>query len=103
MMDHFNIGVFYVTPEFRQSFFKRVLSEVDNEEILFFTTHDIVLKGGITYRFYRGNESCCGVRIDRAYIEPAVSDDWVQTVIRPLFSKPQIIYCNRENALELEN
>ena len=76
---------------------------MDNDEILFITTHDIVLKGGITYHFYRGNESCCGGRIDKAYIEPGISDDWVQTVIRSLLSKPQIIYCNRENALELEN
>lgn len=51
----------------------------------------ISLRDGTTITACNIESSCCRHRIDKAYIEPCISDEEIQAIIRPMINNPIII------------
>lgn len=90
MRDFFNIGVFYVHRSFADEYIKKLLDELDESDIISVRRNEIQLKGGVRYWFMPANDSCCGQRLDRVYVESSVDEECLNYRIKPLLSKMQL-------------
>ena len=91
MRDFFNIGVFYAHRSFADEYIKKLLDELDESDIISVRKNEIQLRGGVRYLFMPTNDYCRGQRLDRAYVEGSVNEDYINYVIKPLLSKMQLL------------
>ena len=90
------IGVFYEDESWAEKWFSDFINKVDNACILrhvrncmhpFF----IELRDGTRITAYKANESARGICIDKAFVEPTVSSEIIDSVIRPLLGHTRFI------------
>ena len=90
------IGVFYKDKSWAEKWFSDFINKVDNACILKYVrncTHPffIELRDGTRITAYKANESARGICIDKAFVEPTVGSEIIDSVIRPLLGHTRFI------------
>ena len=83
------IGVFYNNKSWAEKWFKDFINTIDNACILGYAKSSIhpffiELKDGTRIIAYRANENARGICVDKAFVEPTVSSEIIDNIIRPL-------------------
>lgn len=90
------IGVFYENKSWAEKWFSDFINKVDNACILKYVRNCmhpffIELRDGTRITAYNANESARGICIDKAFVEPTVSSEIIDSVIRPLLGHTRFI------------
>lgn len=83
------IGVFFKTKSWVEKWFNDFINTINNDCILRYVRNSahplfIELKDGTRITAYKANESARGICIDKAFVEPTVGSEIIDSVIRPL-------------------
>ena len=90
------IGVFYEDKSWAEKWFSDFINKVDNACILKYVRNCmhpffIELRDGTRITAYKANESARGICIDKAFVEPTISSEIIDSVIRPLLGHTRFI------------
>ena len=90
------IGVFYEDELWAEKWFSDFINKVDNACILKYVRNCmrpffIELRDGTRITAYKANESARGICIDKAFVEPTVGSEIIDSVIRPLLGHTRFI------------
>ena len=90
------IGVFYEDKSWAEKWFSDFINKVDNACILKYVRNCmhpflIELRDGTRITAYKANESARGICIDKAFVEPTVGSEIIDSVIRPLLGHTRFI------------
>ena len=90
------IGVFYEDKSWAEKWFSDFINKVDNACILKYVRNSmhpffIELRDGTRITAYKANESARGICIDKAFVEPTVGSETIDSVIRPLLGHTRFI------------
>ena len=90
------IGVFYKNKSWAEKWFSDFINKVDNACILKYVRNCmhpffIELRDGTRITAYKVNESARGICIDKAFVEPTISSEIIDSVIRPLLGHTRFI------------
>ncbi|MDO4754805.1 MAG: hypothetical protein Q4A54_00530 [Parabacteroides sp.] len=90
------IGVFYKNKSWAEKWFSDFINKVDNVCILRYVrnrTHPffIELRDRTRITAYKANESARGICIDKAFVEPTVGSEIIDSVIRPLLGHTRFV------------
>lgn len=95
------IGIFYNDREWAEKWMNDFVDSIDNSCILRFVKRGLLpfmieLKDGTRITAYPANHNSRGVVIDKAYIQPNVSQEIIDCLIRPLIGHSQKIIVENE-------
>ena len=90
------IGVFYEDKSWAEKWFSDFINKIDNACILKYVRNSmhpffIELRDGTRITAYKANESARGICIDKAFVEPTVSSEIIDRVIRPLLGHTRFV------------
>lgn len=89
----FKIAVFYRRRSWAEKWFEDFKNEIGTNCMKWIRKNplSISLKYGTMITAYNIESSCRGYRIDKAYVEPCISDEVIQSVIRPMINSCIIV------------
>ena len=90
------IGVFYENKSWAEKWFRDFINTIDNACILRYVRNSmcpffIELKDGTRITAYQANGKARGICIDKAFVEPTVGSEIIDSVIRPLLSHTRLV------------
>lgn len=90
------IGVFYNDKSWAEKWFSDFIKKVDNACILRYVRNStcpffIELRDGTRITAYQANRKARGICIDKAFVEPTVGSEIIDSVIRPLLGHTRFI------------
>lgn len=83
------IGVFYDNKSWAEQWLKDFINTIDNACISRYVRSSVYpfyieLKDGTRMTAYQANDKTRGIYVDKAFVEPTVSSEIIDNVIRPL-------------------
>lgn len=90
------IGVFFKTKLWAEQWMNDFLNTIDHSCILRFVRNGvhpfmIELKDGTRITAYQATDNARGTVIDKAFVEPTVSSEIINSVIRPLLGHTRFV------------
>ena len=90
------IGVFFKTKLWAEQWMNDFLNTIDHSCILRFVRNGvhpfmIELKDGTQITAYQATDNARGTAIDKAFVEPTVSSEIIDSVIRPLLGHTRFV------------
>ena len=90
------IGVFFKTKSWAEKWFNDFINTIDNACILRYVRNGmypffIELRDGTRITAYQANKKARGICIDKAFVEPTVGSETIDSVIRPLLGHTRFI------------
>ena len=90
------IGVFFKNREWVEKWFKDFIDKIDNACILRIVkggihVYMIELRDGTRITSYQVNDNTRGICIDKAFVEPAISEEVINSVIKPLIGHTNFV------------
>ena len=90
------IGVFYKDKSWAEKWFSDFINKVDNACILRYVRNGVCpffieLRDGTRITAYQANDKVRGTYIDKAFVEPTVGSEIINSVIRPLLGHTRFI------------
>ena len=90
------IGVFFKTKLWAEQWMNDFLNTIDHSCILRFVRNGvhpfmIELKDGTQITAYQATDNARGTVIDKAFVEPTVSSEIINSVIRPLLGHTRFV------------
>lgn len=90
------IGVFFKTKSWAEKWFNDFINTIDNACILRYVRNGtypffIELRDGTRITAYQANRKARGICIDKAFVEPTVGSEIIDSVIRPLLGHTRFI------------
>lgn len=90
------IGVFFKTKSWAEKWFNDFINTIDNACILRYVRNGVYpffieLRDGTRITAYQANENARGICIDKAFVEPTVGSEIIDSVIRPLLGHTRFV------------